>query len=211
MTDDTSSLDGELLGDDALWNPWTPDEVAALLADVSTRWYVVAGWAIDLSLGAETRLHEDVEIGVPVSGFAELRDVLHDYDCCVVGSKEGERGMRWPLTSPAFDEHFQTWFSDPSTGEFRLDVFRDPHDADTWLCRRDTSIRLPYDDLIRSTPTGIPYMTPEVALLFKAKHTRDKDCADFFNVLPLLNAQQVEWLRTHLAQLHPGHPWLADL
>lgn len=119
--------------------------------------------------------------------------------------------MRWPLSSPAFDEHFQTWFSDRSTGEYHLDVFHDPHDGDTWVCRRDNTIRLPYDELVRYSPGGIPFMTPEVALLFKAKHARDKDCTDFGRVRPHFDRNQVQWLATNLARLHPGHPWLDDL
>lgn len=29
------------------------------------------------------------------------------------------------------------------TGNYLLDVFREPHDGDTWVCRRDQTIRLP--------------------------------------------------------------------
>ena len=35
----------------SLWDAWRPEEVAALLADVQSPWYVAAGWAIDLFLG----------------------------------------------------------------------------------------------------------------------------------------------------------------
>lgn len=202
---------GALLGDDFHWSPWTPDEVATLLAGVTTRWYVVAGWAIDLFLGEETRPHEDIEIGVPTGGFAEIRRTLGDYQVFVIGSEEEGPGMRWPLESSAFDDHFQTWFIDPFTGDYRLDVFRDPHEGDTWLCRRNHTIQRPYDELVRYSAGGVPYMTPEVALLFKAKHTRKKDQADFRSVRPYLDDDQVQWLRTNLALLHPGHQWLDDL
>ncbi len=37
---------------EARWaNPWRPAEVAARLEGVSTPWYVVAGWALDLFRG----------------------------------------------------------------------------------------------------------------------------------------------------------------
>ncbi len=45
----------------------------------------------------------------------------------------------------------------------------------TWVCRRDPSITLPYSELILHTRTGVPYLAPEVVLLFKAKHLRPKD------------------------------------
>ena len=92
----------------------------------------------------------------------------------------------------------QTWMSDRATGVHLLDVFREPHDGDTWICRRDPSIRRPYTDVIKTTEDGIPYVVPEVVLLFKAKHTREKDEADFRRALPLLDASRRTWLRESL-------------
>jgi 8-oxo-dGTP pyrophosphatase MutT (NUDIX family) len=202
---------GTSLGEDPPWLPWTPDEVAARLFGVGTRWYVVAGWAIDLFVGSPTRHHEDIEIGIPAGGFPAIRSRFAEFECDVVGSVDGGEGMRWPLESPAFDEHFQTWFREPATGVYRLDVFRDPHDGDTWFCRRDHSISLPYDRVIMRSAAGIPYMSPEIVLLFKAKHNRDKDRADLAAVRPLLTDDQVHWLREGIEQLHPGHAWLVEL
>ncbi len=197
--------------EDPPWAPWTPDEVARRLGGVATRWYVVAGWAIDLYLGTTTRSHDDIEIGVPARGFSEVRAALGSYGCDVVGSVDGEDARRWPIDSPAFAEHFQTWFRDPDSGTYHLDVFRDPHDADTWCCRRDESIRRPYDDVVMMTGAGIPYMAPEIVLLFKAKADRPKDRADLAAVGPHLSDARRSWLRTTLGSLHPGHPWLARL
>jgi len=197
---------GEPLGDDAPWEPWRPEEVASSFAGLTLRWYVVAGWALDLFRGEQTRDHEDIEIGVPSADFPMVREALEGLEFDVVGS-----GKRWHLDDPAFDEHFQTWVRDPATGVYHLDVFRDPHDGDIWICRRDHSIRMPYDDLVSFTPSGIPFMAPEVALLFKAKHTRVKDQADFDGVVPLLSDEQAAWLRDGLLRIHPGHPWIPAL
>ena len=203
--------DGERIEEDPPWSPWTPDEVAALLSGVKARWYVVAGWALDLFRGQQTRAHEDIEIGVASSDFMELRTALGEYDFEVVGSVEGGDGMRWPLDSAAFDEHFQTWVREPVTGLYRLDIFRDPHDDDAWICRRHTSIRLPYDQVIKLSSTGIPYMSPEIVLLFKAKPNRDKDRNDFDGVRSFLSDGQLDWLRLNLNRIHPNHPWLKVL
>lgn len=89
------------------------------------------------------------------------------------------------------------------------DVFREPHDGDVWICRRDARIRRRYADLIRHDPNGLPFLAPEVALLFKAKATRDKDHGDFAGTLPLLDASQRQWLVDALALVHPDHPWRA--
>jgi Aminoglycoside-2''-adenylyltransferase len=202
---------GHAVAEEPPWDPWTPDEVAERLGGVTTRWYVVAGWAIDLFLGRTTRIHEDIEIGVPAAGFTEVRAALATFDCDVVGSVDGHTGMRWPLNSPAFDEHFQTWFRDPATGTYHLDVFRDPHEGDTWHCRRDPSIQRSYRNVVMVTDAGIPYMAPEIVLLFKAKADRPKDRADLDAVRTELTTAQRSWLRHTLASLHPEHPWLALL
>jgi hypothetical protein len=52
---------------------------------------------------------------------------------------------------------------------------------------------------------------PEIVLLFKAKHSRPKDEADFVGALPLLSSERRAWLRSTLAGVHPDHPWLDAL
>ena len=84
-------------------------------------------------------------------------------------------------------------------------------DDDTWIARRDETIRLPYDEVIEHTPDGIPYERPEIVLLFKAKHSRAKDEADLAAVLPRLSAERRRLLATWIERVHPGHFWLPDL
>ena len=197
---------GEVAGDDPPWEAWTPAEVTARLAGLDVPWAVAAGWAIDLFRGGPTREHEDLEITVPAARFGEVRAALAAYDLEVIGF-----GRRWPLDSPAFTALHQTWVREPGGGPYRLDIFREPHDGGTWICRRDPAIRRPYAEIIAATPDGIPYLVPEVVLLFKAKHTRPKDEAGFDGALPLLAPAQRAWLAQSLARVHPGHRWLSRL
>jgi hypothetical protein len=76
-----------------------------------------------------------------------------------------------------------------------------------WIYRRDPRIRRPYPGIIRHSADGIPYLAPEVVLLFKAGHPRGKDEADFRRVLPLLDRAQRRWLLDALTVTSPGHPW----
>lgn len=190
---------------DDRWDAWDPTDVARRLATVDAPWCVAAGWALDLFVGEVTREHDDVEIAVPAGRFDEVVAALPGYVWDVVGD-----GRIWPHPEQVHS-HFQTWLREPATGTYRLDVFREPHIGDRWLCRRDQSISMPYDDLIRRTADGIPYVVPEVALLFKAKHLRGKDETDFARVLPELDDARRSRLRAWLATVHPGHRWIDAL
>jgi hypothetical protein len=192
----------------ARWSScWTPSEVAHRLAGIATFWCVAAGWALDLFRGRQTREHGDIEIAIPAANFPEIRDRFPGHVFDAVGD-----GRIW--TNPAPDvlaATHQTWLREPATGAYLVDVFREPHDGDTWICRRDETIRFPYRAIIRHTHDGIPYLAPELVLLFKAKHARDKDQADFDGTVPHLTPAQRERLAELLARVHPGHHWLADL
>ncbi len=186
---------------------WRPVDVARRLVGIDVPWYVAAGWALDLFRGEQTREHHDIEIAVPAGRFPEIRERFAEFTFDAIGA-----ARIWESATPeALTATRQTWLREPETGRYLLDVFREPHDGDTWICRRDETIRLPYADIIRHTSNRIPYLTPELVLLFKAKHVRPKDQADFDGVLPLLTPAQRETLSRLLKQVHSGHAWLADL
>jgi hypothetical protein len=181
-----------------LWAPWTPSEVARRLSRVAAPWYVAAGWALELFTAEAAREHYDLEIAVPAARFGEIMSAFPGFDWDVVGD-----GQIWPLPEQLANHH-QTWLREPATGRYRIDVFREPHVGDHWVCRRDASITLPYSELILHTNDGIPYATPEVALLFKAKRVRSKDEADFQRVLPNMNPAQRSRLTSWISRAHPG-------
>ena len=190
---------------DRLWQAWTPREVAERLSGSSACWYVAAGWALDLFVVGLGRSHDDLEIGVPREQFAEIAQAFPGFEWDVV-----RNGCAWPFPEEADTSH-QTWLREPATGRYRLDVFREPHDGDYWVCRRDTSITMPYRELILRTADGIPYLIPEVVLLFKAKARRPKDHADFVRVLPVMDRSRKFRLSRWLSRVHPGHPWIEAL
>ncbi len=190
----------------ALWEAWHPVELAKRLADVDVVWYVVGGWALDLFVGCQTREHEDLEIAVPESHFDTLRSALPELDFFVVGG-----GVAQPVTAAARTAHHQTWARDMTTGNWRLDVLREPWDDETWAYRRDCRIRLPGLRAIARSADGIPYAQPEIVLLFKAKEVRPKDQEDFDAVFPLLDARRRRWLADAIRLVDPTHRWLRAL
>jgi hypothetical protein len=193
---------------EARWaDAWRPEQVAERLRGVRAPWCVAAGWALDLFRGGQSRRHGDLEIAVPAAEFPEIRDRFPEYVFDAVGS-----GRIWPGAGAVETAAtHQTWLRDPASGQFLFDVFREPHEGGTWICRRDEALRLPYDRIIERTPDGIPYLLPELVLLFKAKAVRPKDQADFDAALPLLDRTRRDALSGWLGLVHPGHPWLAEL
>ena len=187
------------------WDPWSPPDVAEQLRSVNARWYVLAGWALDLFLGRQTRAHDDLEVGVRAEDFTEIRSALADFEFVVVGD-----GQAWPVTDETLEAHRQTWVREPG-GPWRLDVIRERWAGDTWIFRRDERIRLPVSHLIARSESGVPYVQPEVVLLFKARAPRPKDERDFELVLPYLGQRRREWLHGALSLVHPGHRWLDAL
>lgn len=194
-----------VMGAEPDWIPWTPAEIAGHMLGLDVPWCITAGWAVDLFVGHQTRQHADVEIAIPASGWPEVRRRLSALEFFVAGG-----GRLWALDGPAFEAHFQTWGRD-SSGVFRLDVFREPHSGQTWVYRRNSQITRQYSTLIQTTADGVPFMAPEVVLLFKAKHNRDKDRDDLAACLPLMTEAEKAWLAGAISLSHANHPWLALL
>jgi hypothetical protein len=195
----------EIAHDDHPWRPWTPKETARRLAGLAAPWAIAGGWALELFAGERWREHEDLEVAVPAARFDELRAPLAGLELWVpVGG-----GRLRPLgDAPAPG---QTWALDRDAGAWRLDVLREPSEGATWIYRRDAGIRMPYAALLERTAGGIPFVRPDVALLFKASRTGDKDELDFERVAPLLGDERRRWLREALVRTHPGHAWIRQL
>jgi hypothetical protein len=198
----------EIAQDAALWQAWSPWELTRRLEAVAAPWAVAGGWALELFAGETWREHEDLEIVVPAARFDEVRVALGELEFWV---PVGEETLEPFDRLPADGRSHQTWGLDPAAAAWRVDVMREPSQGGTWICRRDDAIRLPHRDLVERTPDGVPYVRPEVVLLFKAKHAREKDEEDVDVVAPRLEREQRAWLCDALRRVHPAHAWLARL
>ncbi len=189
---------------------WTPDQAAVALAGVSAPWAVAGGWALDLWLGRKTREHEDLEIAVPSAFFPEIQARLERRGLALFDIDNGQVIALPPGEAPRRRTH-QTWVMEPAVHGWRMDVFREPGDAQTWVYRRTGELSAPRAWASGRTAAGIPYVAPQIVLLFKAKATRDKDQADFSIVAPRLSSEARGWLAASLRVIQPGHPWIEQL
>ncbi|ACK84741.1 nucleotidyltransferase domain-containing protein [Methylorubrum extorquens] len=190
------------------WSPWHPGELARRLERVARPWCVVGGWALDLWHGHQTRDHEDLEFTVLRDDVGVFRQALSDMTLYTVADGRFEILSEGAEPPPHI---LQIWCFDARAARWRVDLMIEPGEPDVWVCRRCPAIRHPRAEMVASTPDGIPYLRPAAVLLFKAKHRRDKDAADFERALPHLSHAERCWLREGLDRLHPGHAWAQAL
>ena len=190
------------------WDAWRPEAAAERLAGLAAPWCVVGGWAIDLWLGEETRAHGDLEIAVVEADFPAVRRALAGYRLFL--PMDGSVRALADNAAPPADCH-QTWVMEEAAQAWRLDVFREPGDARTWVYRRDPSLTRPRAEMEGRTTGGIRFLRPEGVLFYKAKATRPKDEADFTVAAPRMDGGARAWLRAALERFHPGHAWIARL
>jgi GNAT superfamily N-acetyltransferase len=107
----------------ALWEAWTPSELAQRMAWVATPWYVAAGWALELFTGDAAREHADLEIAIPAGRFGEIIAAFPGFDWDVVGD-----GQIWQYPDQAANHH-QTWLREPATGATASTYFANPTSA----------------------------------------------------------------------------------
>lgn len=193
---------------DNAWAAWTPERLFDRLSHLAAPWYVAGGWALDLWHGYETRAHGDLEFCILAGDVGLFRAHLQELDFFEVHS--GTFAYLVPGTRPR-PEITQLWGADMANGRWRVDMMIEHGSPQEWVYKRDPSFRLPRSTAVQRTPTGLPYLAPTLALLFKAKYVRAKDVADFHAALPKLDDRQKADLRQWLEVLHPGHEWIASL
>lgn len=184
-----------------------PSDAARLLAGLPARWWVAGGWAIDLWLGRQTRDHEDLDIAILRSEQSIVRAHLVGWDL-----RLAHDGTLQPLTAARVDPHFHAvWCRRRSADPWAFELLMNETVGREWLFRRDPSVRRPLARLGGVDHEGIPFMCPEIVLLFKAKHRREVDEADFATAVPRLHTEQRRWLGEAIQAVHPGHEWVGRL
>ena len=192
---------------DTTWQPLTIDEIVERFAAFEVDWWVAGGQAIDLFLGWETRHHEDLDIEMYRDDRDFLFEVFAGWDLHVVS--EGQL-VPWQRGDPIDDAVFGVWGRPTPDDAWAIEVILANGDETTWRFRRDPDISLPRSRLTAER-RGVPFCTPEVQLLYKAKQARPKDDVDLTRCLHRLGRDQKAWLRDAIARGRSDHPWVAVL
>ena len=184
------------------WEPLALAETVALFAPAPFRWWISGGLALELHLGRSWRGHDDTDVGIRRRDVPLLPGVLRDWDIRVGVSGVLEPWDGGPLA--AGGEQNNLWCRRSPDGPWRLDVTVGEGDDDEWIYRRDERVRMPWSDAVLATADRIPYLAPDLQLLFKSARPRPKDEVDAQEVIPALDVER----RERLARLlPPDHAW----
>jgi hypothetical protein len=186
------------------------DSVVKEMKNVSFEWYISGGWALDLFLGKVKRVHHDVDVIVPRHSQLNLQEHLTERGWKFVTPFE-KRLEPWPLHMrlelPRHQVHAHR-------GEAFIDILLTDMD-DVWRYRRDPLVLRSREKMTLRSVSGIPFLSPELVLLFKSKntsnHNRAKDQRDFDKTFPHLEPERRAWLYWALMATSPDHPWIQVL
>ncbi len=156
-------------------------------------WFIVGGWAIDLFIGEETRVHDDLDIGIyrknqmHLYRYFETSKKYFINNKSKIGKHEKKEWNKEYLQLPIHEIYVEY-------KGMELEVLLNERDEDNWVYRRDKEIKLDDRKAILFTEKRIPYLCPEAVLLYKTKELREKDCEDIANASRKMNLTQVKWL-----------------
>lgn len=193
------------------WEPLSVPQAVDLMARLEVEWWIAGGWAIDLFLNRSSRDHVDTDV------LVLRRDQAHVYRHF---SKVGWE--LWAVDRPGHlrpmerDEILissihDLWCRPDRLSAWALQLMLAESEGDRWHYRRDPEVSLPLSEIGFHTADGVPYLVPQIELLFKSKSPRPRDEADFTLTVRELPPAARRWLASAIRRTDPSHPWLKRL
>jgi 2-amino-4-hydroxy-6-hydroxymethyldihydropteridine diphosphokinase len=179
-----------------------PADAAAWFESFPGWWAIAGGWAIELFVGLPVRPHDDLEVAVARDDAPLLFEQLKGWELFFPSPARFLPYRGGPLPD---DEH-QLWCRPSPEAPWTLEVlFEDVADG-LLRYRRDRSVTVPLEEATLRTEDGIPYVAPQLQLLYKARARRAKDEVDFAAAMPLLSDAQRLWLERVLPPHDESRP-----
>jgi len=193
--------------DQVTWAPLSYREAVGRLQKYGARAWVAGGWALDLFHGRQTREHVDTDVVICRPDQGLLFAAFQEWEIYRTHAPGLARwtGGNYLKTTP------NVWLRRDQDSPWSLEVLFLDIEGEEWIYRRNASIRGRIRDIGLVTADGIPYLRPEVQLLYKggSSNIREKDTRDLLNILPILPEAARSWLARSLrVQFPQGHEWL---
>lgn len=206
-------------------------EVNHFLKDLPITWAICGGFALDMFLEKDIRRHSDIDICV----FDKDRERICKYmlqrgwsiyefrgqgmvnpldsamssenDCnlmCIKGTCDFVKFYPCVDSKLLYHEFQHSGITELNYLEFLFNSMDDNYfEFDkTNSITRELSKAILYNN-------GIPYLSPELALLFKSSRSENIDYQlDFNETFPIMSEEQKQWFLINLDVLYPnGHTW----
>ena len=188
------------------WDPLGVEEVVETFSPAPFPWWVGGGRALDLHLGRTWRRHEDTDVGVVRRDLGAVHALLSGWDLHVAAAGRLTPWRGEPLDRARHQNN--VWCRRRAGGPWVLDLTIGEGSDEAWIYRRDPSVRVPWHEAVLRTGDGIPYLAPELQLLYKSTGLRPKDRMDAAEVLPHLGTRERDLLARLLGA---DHPWQRQL
>jgi Aminoglycoside-2''''-adenylyltransferase. len=182
-----------------------------VIRDYEKPWAVCGGWAIDLFIDRVTRMHKDVDFAVLRKNQLIVQDYMLARGWTLEKAINGQLVPWQPGEWIDLPVHVIWCRKNDASPDF-VELLFNEVDEHNFRYRKDTSISLPLEKMITSSPAGIPVLAPEIVLLYKSRNPEDPSAAmDFKSALPQLSAGSRAWLAKTLGTLDRNHIWLESL
>ncbi len=208
-------------------------QLRQLMADADFAWAICGGYALDLFLNRNTRMHGDVDLCVfetdrekVVEYFAQRGWRVYEY--CGQGKvrriginskSEAGRNLMCVLGAPAFvrfypcDEaglfYHEFFHVGMDTLNFIDILFNKGSDGDFTAEISSQAVRRKWEKAVLRRG-NVPFLAPEMVLLFKAANAEKEEYRlDFEQTYCCMNQEQKLWFTENLQRLYPcGHAWM---
>lgn len=187
-----------------VWEPLRPEQVATIFDQLAVPWWIAGGLAIDAFLGFKSREHGDVDVSVLRRDQLIVQAAMAGWDLQAVDPPGSLRPWGEGETLP--ESVHNLWCRPAPDAAWGIELMLEESEGEMWEFRRNVAIRRPVNTLFW-WKDDIPYLAPEVQLLYKARELSPKNQSDFDACLPRLRDDQKSWLAYALTLAHPGHPW----
>jgi len=158
---------------------------------------------LELHFGRSWRPHDDTDVSFLRADAPAVLELLVGWDIQVAAA-----GVLSPWSGRPLDAlmHENNLWARPSPDSpWALDMTISDGDNDRWIYRRNRAITRAWDQAVLREPVGkVPYLAPELQLLFKSVNVRAKDQVDADEVIPNLPPDRASLLFDALPN---GHEW----
>ena len=184
------------------FEPLTPLQLKRLMSGFPRPWWIVGGYAIEAFTGIP-REHEDIDMCIYVEDVPSFRTHLEPRYHLWSNAGGTFRFLDEAHPEP-LEPLSQIWVREDASSPWIVDCILNPQVDGRWQNKRDRAHIAPLDEVTWVAADGLRYLSPEIALFFKAGSDRDTQRWDWDVAYPLLAPVQREWLDRTLERRNRG-------